>query len=335
MLQGMKPAPVVRRDRQVVRLLGLLKTLAEGGRPSVHQLAARFKTRRETIYRDLRALQAIGYPIVGDESGLLSRPQLAPGLRTAIPPVPFTPKEVAALAWAVKEAGNSQPFRAALSTALPKLQGLLPGPSGRLGLAIDGAVGGWARGVKDYSALESRILELVRAIVSRTRCRVAYQSPARKQPRTYPFDPYRLLSVQGGLYCVGFSHEHGRIIILAVDRMRDLQATSETFSVDAAFDPKRLEAEAFGVSWEEPMHVVLRFSADQAPYVKEREWHPTQRLKDLRDGRVELAFTAGGEFEIIRWILGWGNATEVIAPAKLRHRLASLTRAMTNLYSHP
>jgi len=335
MLQGMKPAPAARRDRQVVRLLGLLKTLAEGGRPSVHQLAARFKTRRETIYRDLRALQAIGYPIVGDESGLLSRPQLAPGLRTTIPPVPFTPREVAALAWAVKEARNSQPFRVALSTALPKLQGLLPGPSGQVGLAIDGAVDGWARGVKDYSAFESRILDLVRAIVSRTRCRVVYQSPARKQPRAYPFDPYRLLSVQGGLYCVGFSHEHAHIIILAVDRMRDLQATNETFAVDPAFDPKRLEAEAFGVSWEEPMQVVLRFSADQAPYVKEREWHPSQRIRDLRDGRVELTFKAGGEFEIIRWILGWGTAAEVIAPAKLRRRLASLTEAMTKLYTHP
>jgi predicted DNA-binding transcriptional regulator YafY len=326
MLQGMKPAPAVRRDRQVVRLLGLLKTLAEGGRPSVHQLAARFKTRRETIYRDLRALQAIGYPIVGDESGLLSRPQLAPGLRTTIPPVPFTPKEVAALASAVKEAGNSQPFRAALSTALPKLQGLLPGPTGRVGLAIDDAVGGWTRGVKDYSAFESRILELVRAIVSRTRCRVVYQSPARKQPRTYPFDPYRLLSVQGGLYCVGYSHEHGHMITLAVDRMRDLQVTNDSFAVDPTFDPKRLETEAFGVSWEEPMHVVLRFSADQTPYVKEREWHPTQRLKDLRDGRVELAFTAGGEFEIVRWILGWGDRVVVIEPVSLRRAVASALR---------
>ena len=51
---GMRLSP--RRDRQVVvRILGLLKTLAEGGRPTVHQLAARFKTRRETIYRDLHA----------------------------------------------------------------------------------------------------------------------------------------------------------------------------------------------------------------------------------------------------------------------------------------
>jgi predicted DNA-binding transcriptional regulator YafY len=174
----MATPPAARRDRQVVRLLGLLKTLAEGGRPSVHQLAARFKTRRETIYRDLRALQAIGYPIVGDESGLLSRPQLAPGLNPVLPPVPFTSKEIAALVWAVKEAGNRQPFRAALSTALPKVQALVANREGRMGLAIEGAVGGWTRGVKDYTALEPLILELVRAIVSQTRCRVSYVAVA-------------------------------------------------------------------------------------------------------------------------------------------------------------
>ena len=49
----MVSAPAVRRDRQVVRLLTHLKTLKEGGRPSVHDLAARFHTRRESIYRDL------------------------------------------------------------------------------------------------------------------------------------------------------------------------------------------------------------------------------------------------------------------------------------------
>lgn len=56
--------------------------------------------------------------------------------------------------------------------------------------------------------------------------------------------------------------------------------------MNPAFDPKRLEAEAFGASWEEPMRVVLRFSAAQAQYSKEREWHPSQRVKDLPDGRV-------------------------------------------------
>jgi len=330
----MAKAPSVRRDRQVVRILGLLKLLIEGGRPTIHELAARYKVRRETIYQDLHALHEIGYPIAGDESGRLSRPRLAAHVRLTIPPVPFTRQEVAALVWAVKEAGARQPFRSALSTAVPKLQAHLPAKEGRLGMALDGALGGWTRGVKDYSALEPTILRLVEGIIGRSRCRVIYHAPGQQQPKTYPFDPYRLLSVQGGLYCVGWVPTHRHIITLAVDRIRALELTGETFTVDPAFDAKRYEAEAFGIVWEKPMTVVVRFRADQAPYVREREWHPTQRIRELRDGRVELTFRAGGAFEIMRWILGWGDAAEVMRPAGVRKEVAELLRKAIRGYEN-
>jgi predicted DNA-binding transcriptional regulator YafY len=101
---------------------------------------------------------------------------------------------------------------------------------------------------------------------------------------------------------------------------------------DAAFDPKRHEAEAFGIVWERPMRVVLRFRADQAPYVREREWHPTQRLRTLRDGRLEMRFHAGGTLEIARWILGWGDAVEVLRPAALRARVRAALQSAARHY---
>jgi predicted DNA-binding transcriptional regulator YafY len=74
--------------------------------------------------------------------------------------------------------------------------------------------------------------------------------------------------------------------------------------------------------------VVLRFRADQAPYVRERIWHHTQQFRDLPDGRLEMRFRAGGTFEIARWILGWGDAVEVMRPSSLRRDVAAiLTRA--------
>ena len=46
------------------------------------------------------------------------------------------------------------------------------------------------------------------------------------------------------------------------------------------------------------MDVAVRFVADQAPYVRERIWHPSQQLEELPDGRVVLRLRAGGFFEI-------------------------------------
>jgi predicted DNA-binding transcriptional regulator YafY len=321
-----------RRDRQVVRLLTLLRILKDGGRPSVYELAARFHTRRETIYRDLRSLQDIGYPIVGDGDGRLSHPSLAPEVRATIPPVLLTQKELAALVWAAKQAGSKQPFRAGLDNALLKLQSLAPGKEGRLGLLLGGIIGGWARGIKDYTDFQPIILQLVEAIVARRRCLVEYQAPSRDRPKKFRYDPYRLLSIQGLLYCVGRVPAHDSLVTLAIDRIHSLTVTEEPFTVDPKFDLKKYEAEAFGVMWDKPMTVVVRFRTDQAPYVREREWHPTQKLRTLKDGRVELTFRAGGIFEITRWILGWGDAAEVLCPVSLRRGVATILRVAASLY---
>lgn len=299
----------------------------------MYELAARFKTSRQTIYRDLRSLQEIGYPIGGDEHGRLSRPRLAPEGRPVVPLVRLTRTEVGALVWAAKRAGARQPFGTALATALPKLQALGSPGETRLALALDGVVGGWDRGVKDYSAFEPTILRLVQAIIERRRCLVEYQSPQRTGPRRFPYDPYRLLSVHGGIYCVGRVPAYDSVAPLAIDRIRGLELTEESFVVDPAFDPKRYEAEAFGIVWEKPMTVVVRFRADQAPYVREREWHPTQRFRTLKDGRLEMTFRAGGEFEISRWILSWGDAAEVLRPVRLRREVATILRKTAQAYS--
>src|SRR5438552_6493311 len=137
-----------RRDRQAVRLLSIFLLLLQGSRLTVHELAARFKTRRETIYRDLRTLGDVGIPIEGDESGRLSRPRLAADYRLRFAPVPLTRQEIAAVAWAVKQGHQHQPFQAAVSTALPKLQTFTTPRDGRFATALDSAVGAWDRGVK-------------------------------------------------------------------------------------------------------------------------------------------------------------------------------------------
>ena len=149
------------------------------------------------------------------------------------------------------------------------------------------------------------------------RCLVEYKAPHREGPSKFRYDPYRLLSIQGLLYCLGRVPARDSFVTLAIDRIRSLTITEEPSTVDPKFDLKKDEAEAFGVTWGKPMTVVVRFRADQAPYVREREWHPTQKLRSLRDGRVELTFRAGGIYEIIRWVLSWGGDAKVLKPREL------------------
>jgi predicted DNA-binding transcriptional regulator YafY len=321
--------PSNRRDRQVVRILGILGALLEGNQTTVKQLAARFGTRRETIYRDLRAIEDAGYPIAGDDSGRLSHPRILPEARRRAPNLRLSDSEIKALLWVVKQAGTKTPFGDALASAAPKLRAMASGGDAMAAAGIDQVLTEGDRGVKDYEPHRETILGLVEAIVRRKRCAVEYQSPASPTVKQYPYDPYRLLSVAGGLYCIGKVPPHESLTTLAIDRFRALRVTGDEFEIDRKCDLEHYRTESFGVVWEKPMDVVVRFSADQAPYVRERVWHPTQRIRELPKGRVELTFRAGGEFEIARWILGWGDAAEVIKPAGLRqHVRLALARAL-------
>lgn len=78
--------------------------------------------------------------------------------------------------------------------------------------------------------------------------------------------------------------------------------------------------------------MVIRFSAAVADQVRERFWHESQETVDLSDGRIEFTVHLGGLDEILRWVLGWGDRAEVIAPPELRKRVKGQTEAMAKLY---
>ena len=69
------------------------------------------------------------------------------------------------------------------------------------------------------------------------------------------------------------------------------------------------------------MAIRIRFSASQAPYIKQRIWHPSQEIEELDDDAIILSFQAGGMYEIKSWIMSHGANAEVLAPASLREEI--------------
>ena len=318
-----------RRDRQIVRILTLLRVLGQERAVTVQDLAAQFHTRRETIYRDLRALQDAGYPIAGDERGRLSRPRL---LASRVPNVQFSSSELDALLFAAAQTRTVPINAEALASAAYKLNSLAESEPNSLKTSFGETIETWSCGSKTYRAHESFIALVVEAILRKRRCRVAYRKPGRSESKSYDFDPYRLLFVDGGLYVIGRVPAHTGTATLAIDRIRSVVHSEIEFQSDPEFDPQKRRQDAFGVSRENPIEIVLRFRSDQAPYVRERLWHPSQEIADLPGGKLQLTFRAGGPFEIRRWILGWGDAVEVISPEPLRSEIAGLLKSAVSAY---
>jgi WYL domain len=198
---------------------------------------------------------------------------------------------------------------------------------------------------------------LVEAITTRRRARLTYEPPVGSEgPVQVLFEPYRLRLVQEGLYCVGVavegtsaprhdpmtslglasvsgsSGDSSGLAVLSVHRINAVELTEERFVVARGFDPARFDAQVFGILGGPPETVVIRFGAGVAPYIRAREWHPSQTLRELADGRLELTFRAGGVREIARWVMGWGGAAEVVRPLELRRRVAAAFSAAVAMY---
>src|SRR6185437_2038977 len=251
-------------------------------------------------------LEDLGYPIQGDENGRFSRPRLLHDKRTLKPELRLTNDECSALLCTIRHTGAMVPMRKDLSTAAAKLEAMQTLPAAEAEHR-DKIFGCCRAGVKQPA--NSQVMEtLVEAILKNRRCRITYHSPKRETEKSYEYDPYRLRFVSGGLYCLGRVPGVDGVTTLATERILSIELTSTVFDREPDLDLARQERDAFGVTLDDPISVVARVQADQAPYVSEREWHPTQKIRQLPDGGIELTFCAGGSFEIERWILGWGDA---------------------------
>ena len=79
--------------------------------------------------------------------------------------------------------------------------------------------------------------------------------------------------------------------------------------------------------------IVIKFTGLAADLVREREWHPSQKMKDLPKGGLLLTLRLGNLNEISGWILRWGAEAEVVKPAALREIIGRSARELVKTYS--
>jgi proteasome accessory factor B len=87
--------------------------------------------------------------------------------------------------------------------------------------------------------------------------------------------------------------------------------------------------DSFGIhSGDREYKVRVRFAANVADYIREKRWHPSQRLRELPDGGVELELRLSSLVEIERWVLAWGGNATVLEPPELAQAVRRAAEAI-------
>ena len=163
---------------------------------------------------------------------------------------------------------------------------------------------------------------LRRAILEMRLIGVRYGGSNTDEPATRILCPYgTLYGGNGRAWLVGHVEGLPEMRLWRLDRIVSMDLLDRYFTRSVDFDLTSYAAQSFGVFQEEPIDVVLRFTADAADDAKTWLFHPTQTREHEVDGSLLVRFRAGGMQEICWHLFTWGTAVNVIQPDVLRRHL--------------
>lgn len=187
---------------------------------------------------------------------------------------------------------------------------------------------------KDFSEHAEIIEELSMAMLERTTCTICYSTFSDKEvtEKRYNIDPLHFFERDGGLYVLAVSSYYKTVRLLAVERIKSIKCTDLQFAWPKDFDPVALLEKSFGLYWDDPLEVEIWFSADQARYIKERQWAQDQKITTRTDGSVVLWMKTSGWYDVKKWILSFGAEARVLEPVHLQDKVRKEVEKMLKGY---
>ncbi len=190
------------------------------------------------------------------------------------------------------------------------------------------------KGAIDYTPHQETIEQLFQCIRDKTICTLEYQSSTASSPKTYSFALLRLVSYRDALYASGVTvpdegkPEIIKRMIVCVHRIKKVIPTIRAHS----HVEEEVNAGHFGFMSQEPFRVKVKFAPEVASYVSERTWSEDQVVRQLKNGKIILEFTARSRPEVVSWVLGFGRHAQLLKPTDLREDLIIVVESMLAQY---
>ena len=306
------------------RMLRIHQALQVGGFPNATGLAREIEVSTKTIQRDLEFMRdRLNLPIAFDwtRNGFHYTGEVS-----AFPTMQITEGELFALVVAEKalQQYRGTSFEKPLLSALRKMEQSLPDTIS-LNLAdIEQTISFRTRA---EPVLNLDIFDaLARAVAQRQQLELHYRKPGQPAEKRL-VDAYHLANINGEWYLFAFDHARKDLRTFVPARIQSVTPTGKTFERTEKFSLEKRLRDSFGVhAGEGKFEVVLRFTPRAAGYIREKKWHASQTLRDLKDGGAELKMTLSSLAEVQRWVLSWAGEATVLKPRELAESVRAAAR---------
>jgi len=308
------------RGDQLARQWRVIRAIeASANGLTVAEIANREETGIRTIYRDLEALQAAGFPLYSEKVDKANRWAFVDTYKFKIP-APFTLTELMSLYFYkdLVRVFKGTPFHDSIDSVFKKIQSTLPPPALRYLDQMQSVFHVGIKPYKDYAQFRNILNQVNQAAMERRRVEMVYHSLHRKERTLRKVDPFKVWFYDGTIYLIGLCHLREEVRMFVLDRIKTLKVTNDRFTIPKDFNLEDFMRHSFKVMHDELYTVKVRISPGWARWVGEKIWHESQKMTKLPDGGLEIIFQVAGLDEIKRWVLSFGSEAVVLEPERLK-----------------
>lgn len=176
---------------------------------------------------------------------------------------------------------------------------------------------------------------IIEAMKNNVQLIMTYQSYWRDEEHTFEVEPYCLKLFRQRWYLVARSAYYNKVLIYALDRVRQLQVTEVRFTYPKDFQPDEYFDGCFGIIAGDGTKVEtvrLKASAGQANYLRSLPLHHSQEETERNDAFSIFTLRIRPTFDFIQELLRQGEGVEVLSPVWLRKEVAGMVCRMWNKY---
>ena len=176
---------------------------------------------------------------------------------------------------------------------------------------------------------------IVNAIKDKKTVSMTYQSYNRTEPSTFEAHPWCLKLFRQRWYMLAKTDAYPEPRVYALDRITDIEETSNTLKVPKKFDAHDFFSRFFGIIVDErqPETIRLKVDADQVKYYKSLPLHHTQREIESTDKYTIFEYRLVPTFDFKQEVLSKGGTVEVLAPESFRNEVAVDIKTMMDRYA--
>jgi len=291
---------------RIDRLHAILTHLQSKRKVTAQEMADRFNISLRTVYRDVKALDESGVPVIG-EAG--SGYTIMEGYR--LPPVMFTQEEASALLLGAKlaEQFTDGSIKRHFHAALFKIKAVLRSP--------------------DNDSPQQYLSQLQQAVVHKNIVQIQYRSNLKEEVTRRRVEPIGLLHYGSAWHLIGWCHLRNDYRDFRLTRMLGITLEDVRFNPDTHPSIRKyIEQLRAGADLVE---AIVSFDKSAAKFLQEQKYlNGFVSEEDLGDC-LRMKFLTSSLRYFGRWLLMYGDSIQVESPETLKTELRTLTE---KLFAH-